>query len=189
MSDQQRLSQETVFDLLSSARRRYILYYLREHEGEATINELATQIAAWENDRPVEELTSQDEKRVYVSLYQTHVPKLEQAGIVEYDGDTGLVTLTDRAGQFDRYLAGVDEERFPIQLYYLAVAVVAGGVMVLAVFEVPPFATVGAVTVGAAAIVVFAASAVAQFLLGRYGEDRIPSELQVQSEEDGDGDG
>jgi len=180
MSNKQKsLSQDTVFDLLSSARRRYILYHLRQHEGEASINELASQIAVWENDVPPDELTRQDEKRVYVSLYQTHVPKLEEQGIVDYDGDTGVVRLTDRAYQVDRYLTEDEESEFPRQLYYLAVAVLGGITFALSTFDVSVFAAVPPVVVGAVVIGVFALSALVQYLRGRESRDRIPRELRV----------
>jgi len=179
----QDLTRDDVFDLLSSARRRYILYYLRQEGGEATINELAAQIAVWENDVPPEELTSQDEKRVYVSLYQTHIPKLSEQGVVEYDSDTGTVRLTNRAYQVDRYLAGEREQGFPWQLYYLVVAVVGGALFALAAFEVPPLSAVSAVLIAGVVIAVFAVSAAVQFLLGRYGRDDISSELRVDEAE------
>lgn len=62
--------------------------------------------AAWEEDVPSEELSSQQRKRVYVSLYQTHVPSLEAIGVVEYDADEGIVELADRAEAVDEHLGG-----------------------------------------------------------------------------------
>lgn len=181
-NNQDTLSQDTVFDLLSSARRRYILYYLRQHGGEATINELASQIAVWENDVPEEELTSQDEKRVYVSLYQTHIPKLEERGIVEYDSDSSVVRLTDQVYQIDRYLTAEDVSEFPWQLYYLVVAVVGGLLFALSVLGVSVFAALDSALVGALVIGVFAVSAVVQYLLGRYGSREVPRELRIDTE-------
>ena len=95
-------SPDTVFEILSNRRRRLVLYYLREHGGMATMNELSENIAALENDVPVADLTSQQRKRVYVSLYQTHLTKLEETGMIEYDRDEGEVRLTDRADEVDR---------------------------------------------------------------------------------------
>ena len=42
---------------------------------------------------------------MYVSLYQTHIPKLDSVGLVEYDQENGDVALTDRAHQIDAYLS------------------------------------------------------------------------------------
>src|SRR6056297_1412574 len=100
-SDQELSSLDTIFDLLSNPRRRFVLHYLKRVEEPVQLTELAAQIAAKENDVPVDELTSQQRKRAYVSLYQTHVPKLEEVGVVTYDADTGNVALTERADEID----------------------------------------------------------------------------------------
>ena len=62
-----------------------------------TPDELAERVAAEENGVPREELSSAQRKRVYVSLYQTHVPKMEDAGLVDYDQETSMVSLKARA--------------------------------------------------------------------------------------------
>jgi hypothetical protein len=174
------LSQDTVFDLLSSARRRYILYYLRRHGGKVSINDLAAEIASWENDKPIDELTAQEEKRVYVSLYQTHVPKLESQGIVEYDSETGMITLTDRATQMDRYLTVESEQAFPWQLYYLVLAAISGVLYTLVAFDVWVFEAIPDGLTAGVIIAVFAVSAVVQFVRERYEDGDTPEELMLE---------
>lgn len=147
--NQGELSQDLVFDLLSSPRRRYVLYYLQEHDdGPVDLRELSEQVAAWENDTTVEDLTSQQRKRVYVSLYQTHIPKMAEADVIDYDQDSGTVTLTDRARAVESHLRTDDEEEPSWQLYYLALAIVAGLVVLATVLEVGVFATVNGTAVG-----------------------------------------
>lgn len=128
-SGEESLTQDVVFDVLSSARRRYVLHLLKT-EGPMELTELAEHVAAQENDTTVEDLTKQQRKRVYVSLYQTHVPKLEDAGLVDYDQDTSFVELRSRAADIDRYL-GEDDGRFPWQYVYLALATVGLGLVLL----------------------------------------------------------
>ena len=89
-SNTEQLSRDEVYDILSNARRRFVIYFLRDRREPVELSELSDRVAAWENDVPVEELTDQQVKRVYVSLYQTHIPKLEDTGIVEYDSDSGV---------------------------------------------------------------------------------------------------
>ncbi|QWC20226.1 hypothetical protein [Halorubrum sp. 2020YC2] len=98
------LSQDALFSLLSNPRRRYILQYLNRTGETIRLQALAAEVAAWENETEPEALTNKQQKRLYVSLYQTHIPKLEEAGIVEYDGDTGEIRLTDRGSDLNRYL-------------------------------------------------------------------------------------
>jgi DNA-binding transcriptional ArsR family regulator len=87
-------SKDEVFEILSSARRRRIIYYLAE-ESQLTLNQLATKIAAVETDTPEADVTGDERQRVYISLYQTHLPKLEEAAIVAYDDEERTVSLTD----------------------------------------------------------------------------------------------
>ena len=91
------LSKDRVFELLKNRRRREVLHYLYEHDGTASVSTLSEWIAGRENDVPMEEVTTTQRKRVYVGLYQTHLPKMADAGVVEYDEQTKRVALTDRA--------------------------------------------------------------------------------------------
>jgi hypothetical protein len=59
----QSLSQDVVFDLLSSSRRRFVLQYLSQHEGPVAFSELANELAAWENDTEVENITERRTSR------------------------------------------------------------------------------------------------------------------------------
>lgn len=127
-TDQELSSLDTIFDLLSNPRRRFVLHYLERVNEPVELTELAARIAAEENDVPIDELTSQQRKRAYVSLYQSHVPKLEQAGVVTYDPDTGEVELTDQARVIDEQLDTADDTP-PWEWIYLAVAVAGLGVV------------------------------------------------------------
>ncbi|WP_254274290.1 DUF7344 domain-containing protein [Haloarcula marina] len=118
------LSRDRVFDILSSPRRRYVLYFLRTEPNPIQLTDLAEHVAAWENDTTVEELSTQQRKRVYVSLYQTHLPKLAESGLVEYDEDSGEVSIAQKASEIDPYL-GDQEDEPPWYLFYLGLAAVS----------------------------------------------------------------
>lgn len=104
-SNEESLSKDVIFEVLKNRRRRDVLQYLQEEGGTATLSELAEQIAAWENDIEVQALNSTQRKRVYVALYQTHLPKMDDAGIVDYDRDRGDVTLSGNADLLRMYLS------------------------------------------------------------------------------------
>ena len=176
-TNQDRLTQDLVFDILSSARRRYLLYYLREADEPVHINELAEQVAAWENETDVEDLSSQQRKRVYVSLYQSHIPKLESAGIVDYDEESGLVSLTSRANRIDRFLDGGSSE-IPWQQFYIALAGVSLALVALVWLEVGIFGQIPATVVGLVVSVGFVISATAHYLYRRARRAEVPSELE-----------
>jgi len=176
-SSESELSQDLVFDILSSPRRRYVLHYLRQAGEPVELTTLAEHVAAWENDTTVEELTEQERKRVYVSLYQTHVPKLDEANIVEYDQDTGEVSLASGARQVDDYL-GQPGSQFPWQRFYLALAGLAVVLLGLTILDVPPFGAISEGTVALVVIAVFVVAAVVHFLSQRFRTSGVPPELR-----------
>lgn len=116
------LSRDLVFATLSNARRRYVLHYLKRHGGPATIRELAEQIAAWENDTQMAEVTYKQRKRVYTSLHQTHLPKLADAGFIESERSWEAITLSERARELEVYLEVVPEDDIPWSDFYLGLA-------------------------------------------------------------------
>jgi hypothetical protein len=97
-------SLDVVFDVLSSSRRRHVLRQLEECGGESSINDLAEHIAAVENDKPVSALSSQERKRVYVSLYQAHLPRMAEVDVLSLDDD-GTVTVGPNADRVYAHLS------------------------------------------------------------------------------------
>lgn len=171
------LSPDVVFEILSSRRRRMVLFLLRDRGGSATVNDLAEEIAALENDVDVEELTSQQQKRVYVSLYQTHLPKLEQTGIIDYDVDEGEVHLTDKVSEVDSYLTRTTEQSYPWAIHYGVLSAVSGLLVVLWGLGVPGITAIPFVWLGVGIVVAFAASALVHYWRYQQLEDEIPAEL------------
>ena len=100
----QPLSKDTIFHILQVQRRRLTLQYLQGQTEAVTLRDLAEQVAAWENEMSIVELTSKERQRVYISLYQTHLPTLDTEGIIEYNKDRGTIRRMPRADQFDPYL-------------------------------------------------------------------------------------
>jgi hypothetical protein len=175
-SSERSLSQDTVFDILSNPRRRYVLYYLRQEGGPVQLTRLAEHVAAWENETEVESLDDQQRKRVYVSLYQTHVPKLADAGVVEYDKDQGSVALAEDAVAIDDYLSRQDDE-LPWQYVYAAEAAVGVVLLALTFFDAPVFGALPDTLVSFLIVLTFAVTVGAQFLL-RGRRRTVPPELR-----------
>ena len=103
-------SREEMFDLLGNSRRRRALRHLLDQRA-MTLTKLSARIAAWENDTPITELSSRQRKQVYSSLYQTHVPRLSEHGLVEYDADDRTVRLTGDADRLKRFLDVEEPQR------------------------------------------------------------------------------
>jgi DNA-binding transcriptional ArsR family regulator len=94
---------DVTFEILKNRRRRLVLEYLRDAE-ETTIGELAEHIAAIENETTVQQLNAQQRKRVYIGLYQCHLPKMDDAGVVEFNQDRGHVALGESVEPLYKYL-------------------------------------------------------------------------------------
>lgn len=98
------LSANTILELLANRRRRYLLYALRGHEDPIELSRLAEQVAGWEHDLPPDEVAKNQYKSVYVSSVQCHVPKLDDAGVVDHDESNHTVVLDDNFTQLEPYL-------------------------------------------------------------------------------------
>jgi hypothetical protein len=129
------LPQETVFDILRNRRRRYALHHLKQRETPVSIGELAEQVAAWEYDTTPEEISSQQRQRVYVSLVQSHLPMMEDEGVIAVDDDT--VTLTEGAAALDVYLEVVPENDIAWAQYYLGITGLNAALLLVALADVP----------------------------------------------------
>ncbi|MDQ2072851.1 hypothetical protein RBH20_09920 [Haloarcula sp. H-GB4] len=103
------LTRDDLFHVLQCRRRRLVLKYLHEHPGDdpADMSDIAEHIAALEHDTTVDSLRSKQRQRVYIALYQSHLPKMDDAGVIDYNQDRGLVEATALANSFNKYL---DEE-------------------------------------------------------------------------------
>lgn len=79
---------DEAFRILSNDRRQRVIGHVADrvaigNDSEIDLGELAEDIAAAELDKPLTEIDSQERKRVYVALYQTHMPKLVDVGVVD----------------------------------------------------------------------------------------------------------
>lgn len=89
------LTKTEIFTVLKNPRRRKTLEYLEGNDGAADLGDLAESLAARENDIEVEALSSTQRKRVYISLYQVHLPKMDDLGVIEFDKHRGTIELTE----------------------------------------------------------------------------------------------
>lgn len=149
----EKLPSETVFTLLQNQRRRYVLDYLRDADRPVELRELSERIAARETGKRVDEVTYRERKRAYTSLYQAHLPKLAEAGVVDYDRRSGVVSLAPAATDCFDYLSPPE----PIRWWrrYLLVAALVGLSLSFAVVGLSPFAAVPGIAYAVAVVGAF----------------------------------
>jgi hypothetical protein len=95
---------DELFDVLADERRRIALYCLDTRGRELGLDELADAVARLErgiDDGESAHLSDEDVQSVYIDLYHTHVPKMEDCGIVEHDPASGIVRLRSVLTGFD----------------------------------------------------------------------------------------
>lgn len=135
---QTQISDDECFELLSNHRRRYVLQYLREQQNSATLSELSDQIAAWENEKTIEDVTPTERKRVYTSLQQIHLPQMAEMGVIRYDDSDKTVEVGPSVEDIDVYLDVVRERDVPWSRLYLTLAL-ANAILLIGVgLNIPP---------------------------------------------------
>jgi len=120
------LSADDVYTTLSNRRRRYVLDHLKKSKGPVSLRELSESVACRENGITPVELTRQQRKRVYTALHQTHLPKMDDLGIVRYDRHRTTVELSDEMRGVDVYLEIVPTGHFTWSQYYVLLAGLVG---------------------------------------------------------------
>lgn len=76
--------------VLTSKRRRFVLYALRDGD-TVEFDELAEQVATWESE--TEEPGEQARTHVRIDLVHSHLPRLEEYGVVRVDHRDGRVSF------------------------------------------------------------------------------------------------
>lgn len=117
------LTLDEIFDILKNKRRRSVIEHLRTTDGPAELGDIAERIAATENDKSVSAITYDERKRVYVALYQCHLPRMDEMGIVAFNQSRGLVELTDQAPAIERFLDVTTESTLWYRYYFSIVVV------------------------------------------------------------------
>ncbi|MFC7168642.1 DUF7344 domain-containing protein [Halobium salinum] len=137
------ISQDEVFDVLSNERRRYLLYYLKQSDDEVVeLSDISSQLAAWEQETTPEYIDYADRKNVHTALYQFHLPKMAEAGFLDYDKRSGRIELTDHARNLDVYLETVSGRDVPWGVYFLGLSLVTTAVGVASWLGLGPLAAV-----------------------------------------------
>lgn len=80
---------DELFDLLSEERRRYVLYCLEgASHARLSVSTLVERLSTIEKDSSIGQSTRRE---VEISLRHVHLPKLDDASIVEFDPDEAIV--------------------------------------------------------------------------------------------------
>ena len=106
------MDESEVFHILGNDRRREIICTLIAEDGVMTVSDLARRIATEEGG---DESSKNLYKSVYVSLQQTHLPKLAEKEIVVYDTDAQRVEAGPAFLQIRPYLRETNRRISPLR--------------------------------------------------------------------------
>jgi hypothetical protein len=104
------VSLEVILDVLANRRRRYVLYYLREH-GTAVVESLVEHVRTREGETAIAPSPS-EQRRLRVELLHTHLPKLASADVVRFERTGEFVEYDAQSEAFELFLelaANVEE--------------------------------------------------------------------------------
>lgn len=90
--------------MMSNSRRRSVLLYLRDFETESNVRTLSEFVAAREDGVDISTVDGARRRNVHTSLYQTHLPRLVDAGLITYDQRSGRVTRGPYAAICDSFV-------------------------------------------------------------------------------------
>lgn len=135
------IPESEIHQILSNSRRRMVLRCLSESGGVISLKELSTRIAEAESGESPP--PSNVRKAVYVALHQTHLPKLDDKGLIEYDRTTNQVELLGAGRDVHLFLESIAKNGATRGVLYRNVSIVALVVIIAALAEVPVISLIG----------------------------------------------
>lgn len=102
------LSMDVAFTVLSHSHRRALLECLYQQGDGISLADAAEEVVQVNNDRPIQEIPAEVIKRVYMSLYHSHIPKLNEWGAVAYEQERDLVAITSQGEDLVEFMDALD---------------------------------------------------------------------------------
>lgn len=179
-SDGGELSEGEIYDVLSNRRRRFVIHALKREEEPVEVSDLSAHVAAWELEKDPEEVCYEDHRSVYSTLRRTHLPKLEEKGVVTVDSDENVVRATSTLEDLDIYVEALGRREIPWSLYYVGLAGVAVVLLLAVGVDAPVFGSLEPLDVGLFTTTSFGISSIVHYITSRstrLGNTEKPPEL------------
>ncbi|WP_297548998.1 hypothetical protein [Thermococcus sp.] len=103
--------------ILGNSRRMLMIEYLQKSEGRAELRDMVEYIAESEGNTD-----RKHRKSVYVSLIQTHIPKLEREGVITFRH--GIVTLVKVPEDVTLYMETVKKNDISWSSFYVGLSLI-----------------------------------------------------------------
>jgi hypothetical protein len=155
-----------VHEILRNDRRRATIEVLREKLGSVSLRNLSEAIAereAGESPPPRNVRES-----VYNSLHQTHLPKLDERDVIEYDRDRKTVQLEEGAREVYIHMEVVNEYGITWADYFRSLGVLALITIVATGLGTPFLSSIEPMLIATFFLVIFALSTARQLWVNRW---------------------
>jgi hypothetical protein len=150
------IGEAEIHDVLRNDRRRMVLEHLGDASGAVSARDLSEAIAARESgsDPPPRDVR----RSVYISLQQTHLPKLDDLDVVDYDEDEREIRPGANAAEVGVYMEVVPRYGLSFAEFHAGLAALGALLVAAASIGVPVLSSVSAAVWALAAFVAVAAS-------------------------------
>ena len=175
------LSKETIYEILSNQRRRFTIHALKYSDHAMELNEISKRVTAWEQNTEMSAISYDQLRSVYTSIKNTHLPVLEENGLVRYDAETKMVAPTEALDGLDVYTEAVHDREIPWSSYYLGLTGVAGALLLAVEVGVWRFGAVEPLMVTVFIVTAFLVSTIIHYRYKRktrLGDQPKPPEVQ-----------
>ncbi len=166
MFQRKRVPEEDIYEVLSNSRRRGALRELTNNGNAITLRELSVRLATEESGQSPPPRALRES--VYSALHQTHLPLLEDAGIVTYDRESRAVNAHPCARDVDRYMGKTLYKDVTWDELYRTLGIVSLTVLLAALLDVPVIATVDPLLWSSGFLTAFAVAVGYQFWANRW---------------------
>lgn len=155
-----------IHGILANERRRAVIERLDASPGTVTVRDLSTAIAAAETGESPPPVRVRES--VYTSLHQTHLPKLHDIGVIEYDRERSLVHLQPSIREIDRHMDVLNGLGVTWAEYYRSLGVLGLVLVTAALVGWPLVGALDPLLWASGTLVVFAVSVAVQLWDDRW---------------------
>jgi hypothetical protein len=160
------LSECEIHQILSNPRRRAVIEQLGTTPGAIRVRDLSESIAAAETAQ--HPAPTRVRESVYTSLHQTHLPKLQELGIVYYDRERSEIVPLEGVRAVDPYMEVVTDWGVTWGEYYRALGVLGLTVVIAALAPIPVVSLVDPLLWASGFLALFALGSAYQLWCDRY---------------------
>ncbi|MDY6764310.1 MAG: hypothetical protein SV377_01265 [Halobacteria archaeon] len=144
--DEDGLEECDIHEALSNDRRIKVIRYVNYIRGPVDIGEVSEHIAEVESGTSPPPTNLR--KSVYVSLHQTHLPKLDNLDVIEYDPNSKTINPKRNIDELNPYMRDNIDARKRSHFYYIALGLIGISALTVPVSGIASFdrSTIGVIS-------------------------------------------